>query len=173
MSEPRKRRACAQTDCNQNRSHYEVGYGKPPKHSRFQPGQSGNPKGRPPGSKNFSTLINHELDSTMTVREGGRVIKLTKREIVAKQLVKKSMEGDHRGQQILLKFDQQLAASEQSANGNGPPADAPLEPDDRAILDAFAAMLIEGAAGAIAVDEPDPEGRQDGEADDGALERGS
>ena len=26
---------------------YEVGYGKPPKHSRFKPGQSGNPKGRP------------------------------------------------------------------------------------------------------------------------------
>ena len=26
---------------------YEIGYKKPPKHTQFKPGQSGNPKGRP------------------------------------------------------------------------------------------------------------------------------
>ena len=31
---------------------YEVGNGKPPEHSRFKPGQSGNPRGRPKGAKN-------------------------------------------------------------------------------------------------------------------------
>ena len=31
---------------------YEVGYGKPPKDTRFKPGQSGNPSGRPKGATN-------------------------------------------------------------------------------------------------------------------------
>ena len=35
---------------------YAVGWGKPPRHTRFKKGQSGNPKGRPPGSKNMNTL---------------------------------------------------------------------------------------------------------------------
>ncbi len=32
-----------------------VGYCKPPKRTRFQPGQSGNPRGRPKGTKNLKT----------------------------------------------------------------------------------------------------------------------
>jgi hypothetical protein len=120
---------------------YEVGYKKPPKHTRFQPGQSGNPNGRPAGSKSFRTLIDRELSTKVTVREGGRVLHLTKRELLVKQMIKKAIEGDHRSQQTLLKFDQELATS--LANDNVPPGDAPLEPDDQAILDAFAAMLTE------------------------------
>jgi hypothetical protein len=40
---------------------YEVGYGKPPKHTRFKPGQSGNPKGRPKASKDFRSLLHRAL----------------------------------------------------------------------------------------------------------------
>ena len=41
---------------------YEVGYRRPPRHSRFKPGQSGNPRGRPNRSKNINTLMQEELD---------------------------------------------------------------------------------------------------------------
>jgi Family of unknown function (DUF5681) len=30
---------------------HQMGYGKPPRHSQFVKGQSGNPRGRPPGAK--------------------------------------------------------------------------------------------------------------------------
>jgi hypothetical protein len=36
---------------------YEVGYGKPPKRSRFRKGVSGNRKGRPKGKRNFVTVL--------------------------------------------------------------------------------------------------------------------
>ena len=51
---------------------YEVGYKKPPKHTRFKKGQSGNPKGRPKGSRNFSTDVKATLSQSVRVTEGGK-----------------------------------------------------------------------------------------------------
>ena len=69
-------------------------------------------------------------------------------------MIKKAIEGDHRTQQtLLLKFDQELATSGRAARDEQPLADAPLEPDDRVILEAFAAMLKEGTL------EVEPKGR--------------
>src|SRR6266581_1429571 len=57
---------------------YEVGYGKPPRHSRFVKGQSGNPRGRPPGAKNLVTLLNKALNELVIVTEDGGRRKITK-----------------------------------------------------------------------------------------------
>jgi hypothetical protein len=51
---------------------YEVGRGKPPRASQFQPGQSGNPGGRKKGSRNLKTIVLEVLDSEIEITEGGR-----------------------------------------------------------------------------------------------------
>lgn len=53
---------------------YEVGYGKPPTHSRFRPGQSGNPRGRPKGSRNRLPALNEERLKTVVLEEAYRLI---------------------------------------------------------------------------------------------------
>lgn len=73
---------------------YDVGYGKPPKHSQFKPGQSGNPKGRPNGSKSLSTLLRNALNERIEVNKGGKRLKRSKLDIAIEQLVNKAAGGD-------------------------------------------------------------------------------
>src|ERR1700740_2208326 len=75
---------------------YEIGRGKPPRHAGFQKGRSGSPKGRPKGSKNFATLLAEALDEKVQVTEDGKRRRVTKRELVIKQLVNKSAAADLR-----------------------------------------------------------------------------
>ena len=81
---------------------YQVGYGKPPRHTRFIKGQSGNPRGRPPGAKNLKTLLNEALNETVIVTENGGRRKVTKRRAIITQLVNRSATADFRAIKILL-----------------------------------------------------------------------
>ena len=79
-----------------------VGYKRPPLAMRFKPGHSGNPKGRPKGSRNFATVLQAELNARITVTENGKRKKITKREGIAKQLVNKAVAGDSKMVPTLL-----------------------------------------------------------------------
>jgi len=81
---------------------YEVGYGKPPRNTQFKKGQSGNPRGRPSGSKNLATLVSVALNEPVIVVENGGRRKITKREAIIKQLVNRSTKADWRAIKILL-----------------------------------------------------------------------
>jgi hypothetical protein len=81
---------------------YQTGYGKPPRNTRFQKGRSGNPKGRPRGSRNASTLLDEALKERVIVSENGRRKKITKLEAILTQLVNRAAGGDHRATQLLL-----------------------------------------------------------------------
>jgi len=50
-------------------------------------GQSGNPNGRPKGSKNFESVLARELGEKLEVRENGRLKRISKLELSAKQVV--------------------------------------------------------------------------------------
>jgi Family of unknown function (DUF5681) len=91
---------------------YEVGYGKPPKASQFAQGRSGNPKGRPRGSKNLATLVLKESRQPVRINgpHGARTV--SKLQAAIMQLGNKSAQGDLRASRDFLTLVQR---SEESA----------------------------------------------------------
>ena len=111
----------------------DIGYGKPPKAGRFKPGQSGNPKGRPKGSKSFSTVLMNELHELLTVKEAGKTRRLTKLEAVIKQLVSKALKGDPRAMAELFRQVNAHLPEE----GEGDAGSLPATESDIAMLEDF------------------------------------
>jgi hypothetical protein len=87
---------------------YEVGYGKPPRQTQFKKGQSGNPKGRPGGIKNLSTVLSEALNEPVIVAENGRHRKITKRQAAFKQLVNEAAKGNWRALKLLVDILQDI-----------------------------------------------------------------
>jgi hypothetical protein len=112
---------------------YEVGYGKPPKDTRFKPGRSGNPKGRSKGAKNFKTDLIEELSESIIVREGGKSRRISKQRAMIKRLVEKSLSGELRALALFLSTAlKHLPESETNE-------EAPLAQEDLDILNAYLA----------------------------------
>jgi hypothetical protein len=109
---------------------YEVGYGKPPRYTRFAKGQSGNPRGRPAGAKNFTTLLSEALNETVTVTENGKRRKVSKREAIIAQLVNRSAMADLRAIKLLFDIVRDLEHPTEAAS---PEAAASGEADHKVI----------------------------------------
>lgn len=118
---------------------YVTTRGKPPREHQFKPGQSGNPGGRPRGSKNFRTLIQLQLDDTITATVKGRARKVTKREAIAMRLIDKALKGDQKAIETIMKFSE-----EEAETSSLPPMDTDPERDAE-ILAAYLARRDEGA----------------------------
>lgn len=67
----------------------EIGKGEPPKMHQFKPGQSGNPKGRPKGSKNVHHILSKILGEKITVTDADKKMVVDKLEGAMRVLVMK------------------------------------------------------------------------------------
>jgi len=113
---------------------YTVGYGKPPKHSQFQPGHSGNPAGRRKGVRNLKTDVKRTLATPVKLKEGGRTRKKSTQESILMVLREKALRGDVRALNLLLEF---AARFNNDTTEAGPTQ--PMAADDQAILAAYMA----------------------------------
>jgi uncharacterized protein DUF5681 len=95
----------------------KVGYGKPPKHSQFKKGQSGNPKGRPKGVKAHmpvSRIIRHSLSEEVQGQVNGRTRKMTKLEAIIEVQSAKALKGDTRAAKLVIDLGHKHIAPHQT-----------------------------------------------------------
>ena len=85
---------------------YEVGYGKPPKHTQFKENRSGNPKGRPKGSSNFGTDVKRTLKAPVRLTKDGSPKTVSTQEAALLRLREKALIGDARALDRLLSLAQ-------------------------------------------------------------------
>jgi hypothetical protein len=123
---------------------YEVGYKKPPERTRFRKGQSGNPRGRPTGSKNLATILAKALDEMVTVAENGKRRRIPKRVAIVTQLVNRSAQSDLKAIQILLGMihDIERRGEDEASHGT------PFAQEDEEIIEHLKARFG-GSAGVL------------------------
>jgi hypothetical protein len=107
----------------------KVGFGHPPRQSRFQKGRSGNPAGRPVGSRNLRTDLVAELSSESWVEGEGLV---SRQRLILRRLANKALDGDVRASMAILALAERLLPAEE---------ERPAEGDER-----LYEALIEGQA---------------------------
>lgn len=81
---------------------YEVGHSRPPKHTRFKKGMSGNPAGRPP--RHLSDIVAGTLDAPVPVRLGGKPQSISGFEAGIRKLYAQAFKGDHKACLELLRL---------------------------------------------------------------------
>lgn len=115
----------------------DVGYGRPPPEHQFKPGQSGNKKGRPIGSKNEAAIISGILNRKIDIRENGRQRKITVLEGILTKVADDALKGKEKSAAFLLNRQQSLETSSEQ------PANDVLDTEDRKVLDFYADQLRE------------------------------
>jgi Family of unknown function (DUF5681) len=114
----------------------KVGFGKPPLDSRFKPGQSGNPSGRPKGTRNLRTDVRDTLQAPVKVADKGRPRRISTQQAVLMRLREKALNGDARSLDRLLEYARVFNNDVEAAF-----TDASIAVEDQAILDAYAEQI--------------------------------
>jgi len=113
---------------------YGVGYRRPPSKTQFVKGKSGNPKGRPKGSRNLKTDLEEELQEVIGISERGRKKHLSKQRVLIKTLTAKAIGGDAKALTTLLNFALKIIDPAAQPLGS-----TEISADDQRIIDEFLA----------------------------------
>jgi hypothetical protein len=123
----------------------KVGYKRPPQHSRFRPGQSGNPRGRQKGLRNFATDVKATLEASVALNEKGKSKRVSTQEAALLRLKEKALKGEPRALDRLLEYARMF----NGGSGGDIPGDAA---EDRALLHEYVAVASARVTGSDATD---------------------
>jgi uncharacterized protein DUF5681 len=116
------------TSASHDRS-YDVGYGKPPLHTRFQKGQSGNPGGRPRGTERVKQLALDEAYREVAIDEDGEAGMMPAIQAVIRAQLALASKGNGPAQRAVLKMVQEIETERAAIEAMRPSrADAPHKP---------------------------------------------
>ena len=141
---------------------YEVGYGKPPKATRFKKGKSGNPNGRPKGTRNFRTDLKATLEQPVQLKIRGRDQTVGTQQAALLRLRETALSGDGRALDRLLELARTYNDEEPAEM-----AQAVLPSEDQAILDRYVARKMRRRKPVVSV-EGERNDSDDAAADDEA-----
>lgn len=111
---------------------YKVGRGRPPKHTRFRAGQSGNPSGKKKGARSLRTDLAEELAQVVQIRENGQALTLTKQQLVIKALMTNALRNPRAAATLLDLVSKAIGYGEEER----PPVER-LDDEDEAVIAAF------------------------------------
>jgi hypothetical protein len=120
-------------------SDYEIGYGSPPRHSQFKPGQCGYPPGRPKGARNLKTIVKSTLKEPVKVTRGGKSRKVSTLEAILLRLREKAIGGEFRALDRMLLLAQTYCEEELAATVG-------LSANDAEVLRIYTSRVLSGAA---------------------------
>lgn len=88
-----------------------VGYGRPPKATQFKQGKSGNPKGRPKGSRTVGAVLQDILQQRIAVTENGRTRRLPALEVMLRRLANDAMRNEPAALKLMLSLHDRYGQS--------------------------------------------------------------
>jgi hypothetical protein len=135
-------------------TNYDIGYCRPPKRSQFQPGQSGNPTGRRKAIPTIGARLRELVNSKVTVTEQGRTRRISRLDVMLRQLGNEAMRGDKRAFKLLMEFLHRYDAAVE-----GTVHSEEMAPEDLAILSDY----LRKTGGSNTDDSPNDRGDHDGE----------
>ena len=120
---PTKKRTRFASDDN------DVGYGKPPRANQFNPGESGNPKGRPKGAKSEATILQDLLQHKISLNDRGRTRRITVLEGILRRIADDCLKGNIKSATFLLNRLQAISSGETDESG--------LSEDEQTVLETY------------------------------------
>jgi hypothetical protein len=114
---------------------YRIGYRKPPEHTRFKAGQSGNPKGKRKVPKDFKSIAKAVLNEKVTVRTAKGSRRMSKLEALFHASLSDALKGDRKASEQVFKIAREVGLADEVAGAFDAAKMSNLSEEDRAILD--------------------------------------